>query len=331
MPAERGLSLVVAACVVFGLACSGGGSSTPEWSEVIALVGSDTPFQLVNPETGDTRRWSPKDAEAPDALLGEPHFFLYKRLLTLSGHSWQRDFGQYPPPQVLSRDGRLAWVKPVGGAGALFVVKAADADPKQVAAPARNPGWRDDGWVCFDDGPSSIASGTRLACVDPAKPDAPVVVHEATIERSRWHGSGAVAWVDGDGVLWTLAPGGQPVRATGLDGLEVTWPLEWSPDGRHLGVGLEKAGQNGLAIVTGSSARIVLEPRADGDASFAAWSPDSAKLAFSLASKCWKDHLLQKRVCERDVHLVDAAGGAPRRLTELAYTDNPALAWVPGR
>ena len=122
-----------------------------------------------------------------------------------------------------------------------------------------------------------------------------------------------------DGALWTMSLDGGAARrlATLRKGAA---PPQWSPDGKRLVL----ADSGGLTVVTlegGRSTRI-----ARVGAGSPAWSPDGRLLAFSAPVG------IHSRTVEpterREVYLVSATGGAPRRVTsDLALV--AGVSWRP--
>ncbi len=215
------------------------------------------------------------------------------------------------------------------GTSTAFQARLGASEAQRVTAPARGVAWRDDGWLCFDDGPDLLAVARALRCVDPDHPEREDVVQSgASIRMASWHRSGAVAWVDDRGALWLLPRGGTAAQVRVPGGADATWPLEWSPSGRRFAFGVERGDAHGLAVARPGGRAAMVLPLQEHAPSFAAWSPDERRIAWTMPSRCWQDRVALERVCERDVHVAEVPGGRPTRLTHLARTDNPDLAWI---
>jgi TolB protein len=125
--------------------------------------------------------------------------------------------------------------------------------------------------------------------------------------------SGADRGYDND--LWVMrADGSGRVRLTATDDVAESGPV-WSPDGRRIAFWSGAPGRYGrieIMRADGSRRHAVTSGGKDGTP---AWSPDGARLAFT-----------RETAAGRQIHVVDATGGAPVRLTDEG--DNAAPSWV---
>lgn len=157
-------------------------------------------------------------------------------------------------------------------------IPVAGGEPRVVA---RDRGWFDYGTI-----------GTRSTFGAPlVSPDGRSVLFRST--RSGW-------------INYWVAPmdGGEP-RALAAEPAD-QGDASWSPDGRSVAFVSNRNGTLDLRVVAsaGGAARVVV-PVASGVVANPAWSPDSRRLAYTLATP----------TRPQDLYVVNVNGGAPRQLT----------------
>jgi TolB protein len=118
-----------------------------------------------------------------------------------------------------------------------------------------------------------------------------------------------------DNDIWVMrADGSGRARLTATTGVSESGPA-WSPDGRRLAFWSGAPGRYGRIEVMradGSRRHAVTTGDRDGTP---AWSPDGTRIAFT-----------RETTAGRQIHVVDADGGVPLRLTDVG--DNAAPSWL---
>jgi TolB protein len=118
-----------------------------------------------------------------------------------------------------------------------------------------------------------------------------------------------------DSDIWVMRPDGSDQRRlTATADMAESGPV-WSPDGRRLAFWSGAPGRHGrIEVMRADGSRRRAVTTGDRDAT-PAWSPDGMRMAFT-----------RETAAGRQIHVVDADGGVPLRLT--AAGDNAAPSWV---
>ena len=120
---------------------------------------------------------------------------------------------------------------------------------------------------------------------------------------------------DYDTDVWVMrADGTGRMRLTATDDVAESGPV-WSPDGRRIAFWSGAPGRSGRIEIMRADGSRRHAITAGGRDCTPAWSPDGGRLAFT-----------RETTAGRQIHVVDAAGGVPVRLTDEG--DNAAPSWV---
>jgi Tol biopolymer transport system component len=192
---------------------------------------------------------------------------------------------------AFSPDGtRLAFVRESGGNAEIYVANADGSQPRRLTT---SPG--------ADYNPAWSPDGTRIAFASNRGGLFKIYVMRA----------------DGGGVRLVA-----PRRSSGGG----SYTPAWSPDGRRLAFSSSATTPNNAEIYIvhpdGSGLRRLTHTKGDaetlGDDSWPTWSPDGKRIAFS-----------SNRTGDGELWIMNADGGAQRRLAGLPHRDDWAPAWSP--
>jgi dipeptidyl aminopeptidase/acylaminoacyl peptidase len=233
----------------------------------------------------------------------------------------------------LAPDGRRAAVTvSITGQSGIAVIEGPDRESVPVASGEDrygDPSWSPDGGeIAFT---SDRTGRWQIFVAEPGKESARQLTGGETDDRRpRWSPDGRrIAFLSRQPVGntgWDVsvipAEGGKPVRLT-RDPLDEEDP-RWSPDGKSIAF-TSRGGRyvnRRIAVVPaeGGEPRELLPQDWNGDSHSPRWSPDGREVAF-----------VSDRDGQNAIFIVDAAGGAPRRLTggENKPSEQTEPAWSP--
>ncbi|HEU4457311.1 MAG TPA: hypothetical protein VFR81_29855 [Longimicrobium sp.] len=197
-----------------------------------------------------------------------------------------------------------------------------------ASARARSPSWAPDGsWLAFESDRASFRDVFRVAPGATAAAarltEAPQGSFEPAVSPDgRW-----IAFAtsrDGDAEVYVMrADGGEPRRLTAFHADD--WAPRWSPDGRAIAFLSAREGADRIFIVSPdgtnlrklSAAADTGATRAERSEADAAWSPDGARLAYTLRTRDGRSRIM----------IADARTGAAREVAGIDTGQQPA--WSP--
>ena len=359
LPALSGLLLSLVGC---GGRQSLDAAPLTAWPEgPVILLRVDAGLIVVNPDEGGPRRLTTTPATtADDALNAAPALFS-PQLLTPTGLAWTLPLPKGAGGASLSPDGRsVAYTAPDDKNGARVRRMGVDGlGDEPVSDQGGEVTWLVDGQLGMRDGDALagrhivrvgadgagltvLATGGQRALKNPSfTPGGEAVVFVAMSAGDRpGESTSEVLWADGVNERALLSLG------SGAD----AWAPKVSPDGKNVLVmarppnpGGDRAPTNLYVGPIGPTAEPLraLLPLETKTPTFlpvnsaykgvvaAAWSPDNLRLAFvaALAGDCRKGGM-GELVCSYDLYVIDADGQNLRRLTNVGFTELPALRWA---
>jgi len=173
----------------------------------------------------------------------------------------------------------IAYVVGAGSTAEIRLISPAGGLARKLTS-GTCPAWSADGRTLLFYSPSD--SKLRSICVDAKDGRTADLFPAACPDCAMMSADGArVAYCSGSRIVVADPKSGAPLRTWPVFGAESTCELEWSPDGKQLGVGVPgdgcAAGLWLLDVETGHALHAV-----GGPATAPAWSVDAARLAFDL-------------------------------------------------